>query len=199
MALRRKDDEFTIPDYTDDLPPPIDYNPIPQTPPVFGGDGGPGVDVGSDPAGGNEPGTPFDSSAFARLIAQFGGGAANSPGVMSQILRSLGLETSGGGINGLGWLSLLGPVLGGILTHNATSRATDQMMQANKDALEYLKGQSGAGQQLFSPFITQGTNATNALAGMHSNLAANFAPLGSGRAITGAPTFADIMKARGGK
>ena len=159
-------------------PPPFDYTPI---------GGGPIEQVPTNPINF----TPIDLTSLP----------GGSDSALGQLLRGLGFVGSNGQINPMSLLSALGPVLGGILTNRATSHATDQMLQANRDAMDYLKGQMGSGAALFKPYTDAGGPAIANLQGMHSNLASNFGPLGDARGLPGATpfsgqSFADIMTAQ---
>ena len=76
---------------------------------------------------------------------------SSMPQWLQSFLHTLGLTTSSGDPNGLGLASLFLPLLGQFLTHNTTQHATDQMLQANTDALNFMKGQAGNIGTLFKP------------------------------------------------
>jgi hypothetical protein len=105
--------------------------------------------------------------------------------MLSQILRSLGLQGSTGNTNWMGVLGALAPLLAGGLSYGATNRATQQTVDAIKNAENTISGVYKANSGLYTPFINAGPGAIQGLQGMvGSNLASHFSPLGTGRGIT---------------
>lgn len=138
-----------------------------------GGAGGDGTDGSGDfNAGGGSSGGSGVGSLWGQISRLFGGSGGNGGG---------GNGSSGGdGLMGLlPYLALIG---GGINQHGATNDATNAMLQANQNAMNYLQGQQGG--QRFQPWVDAGTGALSRMASMPpSDLASRFKPLGSGRAM----------------
>jgi hypothetical protein len=177
-----------------------DPNPIPQTPPDFGDNGGGSIAPGDSAQGGGgiDPGSgtiPFDQAAFTRMLTQLGGGSAASG--LTRFLQQLGLSNGDGSTNPLNWLSALAPLLGGLLSYHATGQARDQMNTAVNNANDYLKTTISGDKANFQPFMDAGKSSVTALqapapqlagqfgalAPQFGALAGKFAPLGSGRGI----------------
>ena len=104
---------------------------------------------------------------------------------LDSIAKALGLTNKDGSANLLGLAGILGPLLGGIMAKNATSKASDQMQNAAKDANTMVQGMYQPAQAAFQPFINAGQGAIAKASGMnYQPLAPQFQPLGAGRAMT---------------
>lgn len=111
---------------------------------------------------------------------------------MQQLLRALGLGGKpgaggggGGGMDIMRLLSMLGMGTNTVLNNNATREATEQMMRANEEATNFLRGEMGAGDERFKPYTDIGREAVwNMNAKGPQALAGRYKPLGSGRGMT---------------
>lgn len=114
-----------------------------------------------------------------------GGAAAGTSSGLASLAKSLGLVGKDGSPDLLGLASILGPLLGGIMAKSATSKASDQMQGAARDANAMVQGMYAPAQAAFQPYMTAGQNAVTKAAGMtYQPLAPQFQPLGAGRATT---------------
>lgn len=124
------------------------------------------------------------------------------PGMWSQMLRALGLSSGGGAGGGMSsllpLLSLLGIGAGGFMNSSATNKASDQMVQATKDANDAVTKILGGQQAAYTPYTQLGAGAAAALPGLaFKPLAGNFKPLGSGAAMAptgGGMTLSNLMR-----
>ena len=185
--------------------------------PSFGGDGGPGADVGADPGGGSgdsgmvtDPTTGDVYDSGGKFIGNindpsFGGGAGGTPslpGGLDKFMKSIGATSKDGSLNWPMLLSMLGIGVGGLTAYNSTKKATNDitggLANANKAVTDILSGASGA----YKPYQDAGAAAVARLssaapsalaAQFQSNLGGQFGPLGNGRGIGGPVTFKSLM------
>lgn len=124
-----------------------------------------------------------------------GGSGYGNGGIMDQIKSMFpGVDAST-----LGTLAnLLGPVLGGILTKNATSKATDQVLAGIDKAGQQATSLLGGNAALYKPYTDAGPAGVAKLQDMmgnsslagnfkpiaNQNIAGQFRPLGAGRGLT---------------
>lgn len=192
--------------YSPDTPYGNTFNPdgtIPQGTPGFDqagapvSPGGPGDNIGDilpSDAGQSirDVGAPASDASMTTgpgIAAGSLGGAAGGVSTIGDLLKALG--------GGSGLLNLLGPIAGALLTKNATSKATDQVLagidRARTDATSLL----GNNQALYKPYMDAGPTGIDAMTKMlrqpglagnfkpiaNQSLAQNYRPLGAGRAL----------------
>lgn len=166
-----------MPDY--DYEPPFEAGYPEDPPPVIDDPGNPYMpsplpgDIGDDPGGvegpgGSPPGvdlgSQFDWSAFLKAPAEYltklFGSNKNSAGVAwTDVLKGLGLTSSGGGLGITDILSLAALFGTGANAINSRNEASQELKDAMAKSNEEIKGVVDRSNAQYAPYITAGTNA----------------------------------------
>lgn len=192
-----------IPDYTDDMWPPIDVG---TDPPDYGNpylpSPLPGDDFGSvsgtDGPGGDAPGLgdTFDWGKVLDVLAK-GGSAASS------LAKQLGIIKPSGDLDMAALLSLLTTAGMGAFQYNNVQGASEQLQNAAKSSMDRSTQMYNDAAALYKPYQSAGLSALDKLSAagpsaLSSQFVAKGTPSAAASKFFGAMTLNDLAKLRKG-